>query len=231
MLWLLLDVTDKFFYEWFILGSIQIIPPLILLSFRGKDILDRLGLRERKNIIVFLIFLVSFLSIIASGKYLWNINVRTRIISSLLLAPIIEEIFFRGYLQENLKDILHTGSSSFLLSFKNSFESWLVKRHGEKIRRHTTLIIAVIITSVLFSLLHWPKYGIEEGFLIYPWILLGGFFFGVIMEYKKSITYPIILHSWHNSAFIFNKFSLNHLAISLVTGWMFILIYYCRKLA
>lgn len=104
---------------------------------------------------------------IDSGVFMKSINGSKSmflIFTLLILAPFLEETIFRGYL----------------------FKAW----------RHTRLGLSgtLIVTSVLFTLVHWGQYGwIQYVFLFALSVLLG-----LARERVGSIWVPIILHSANN---------------------------------
>jgi len=82
------------------------------------------------------------------------------LVVSCLLAPLVEEIVFRGYIQTAMVRVLPAS-------------------------------IGVLVTSVLFGLLHGPQYAIPIGLL--------GLCFGALRERFDSVAVGAVAHMVHNS--------------------------------
>lgn len=86
----------------------------------------------------------------------------------LLFAPVAEELFFRGVLQDSMKKKLTGGI--FFISFAN------------------------IVVSAMFALLHMPLWGVLHGGLVFVPSLM----FGLLYDRTQRVVYPIILHIVYN---------------------------------
>ncbi len=90
-----------------------------------------------------------------------------------ILAPIVEEIFFRGFLQEKIRNI------QVLLSGTKSIDSTVNK------------VMRIFLQAYLFSIGH-AHYKLIVG-------LLGGYF-GYLKEKTSSLLTPIAAHAYFNAA-------------------------------
>lgn len=138
----------------------------------------------------------------------------------IILFPLFEEIFFRGYLQGNFKIFFRMNEFSFLDVKKNSLKKKFKKSY-KKIgyRKLVTALLAVISTASLFSISHLLRYGLNEAFITYPVLFLAGLFLGVFMEVKMNIMFPIILHILWNASILTRRHS-----EFLITGILVVII-------
>ena len=105
-------------------------------------------------------------------------------ITSIILAPILEEIFYRYYLYE-------------------------------KIKSKTNIFLSVIITSIIFGIIHF--YGITG--------LISSIFIGIILQviyiYTNKLTNTIIIHAIYNLIIVILgllTLPVNHISISIFVG-------------
>jgi membrane protease YdiL (CAAX protease family) len=103
---------------------------------------------------------------------------------AMILAPIAEEVLFRGFLQERLEDIAH-----------------LLNRHTfVQLSKKTRDLFCDLIQSVVFGALHINN-KIEEAL---KWPLLislsaFGYFLSCLKRDKKTLVWPVAIHSANNA--------------------------------
>ena len=153
--------------------------PLVLIILK-KETLKDIGFR--KGVInisaLLLVFGLPILMIIAQIFVFHNpINIILNYAFFLfvIISPVTEEVFFRGFLQEKIQTISN--------------------------RRY----MAIIIVGLLFACIHLPRLFIgmySIGNLIFVFIL--GLMFGWVYSEGKSIVYPVMFHLlWNLSLSIF----------------------------
>ncbi len=163
----------------YLVQFILMIPFILWAShFKTQSWKETLGFRKvtLKSLGLWLLILAGFLVVqltvgalfnVKSGDFLQELNGSKHILLIfvfLILAPLLEEMVLRGYL----------------------FKSWRQTRLG--------LTGTLLVTSVLFTLMHWGQYGlIQYVFLFALSILLG-----LARERTDSLWVPIVLHSANN---------------------------------
>ena len=162
------------------LAQFILLLPFILWAshFKTQSWKETLGFRKftLKSLGSWLLILAGFLVLqilvgtlfqVQSGDFLQGLNGSKSallIFVFLFVAPLLEETVLRGYL----------------------FKAWRRTRLG--------LTGTLLVTSVLFVLMHWGQYGlIQYVFLFALSVLLG-----LAREYNGSLWVPIILHSANN---------------------------------
>jgi len=127
--------------------------------------------RPKFNINALALFIIPVISF-AGQVFLYNktphFYFEYSILNMLILGPVSEEIFFRGYLQEKLAG----------------------KMRGE----YSVLISATLFSLIHLPRLFVGLYTIPGVFVTF----LLGCMFGWSYSESKSIAYPIALHSWYN---------------------------------
>ena len=92
-----------------------------------------------------------------------------------LLMPIVEELIFRGVIQEQLYQAL-----------PKARDRWL------------TVSSANLVTSVLFVLAHWLFRDSLTALLVFP----ASLYFGWLYERHHSLTLPVLAHILANACFL-----------------------------
>lgn len=166
------------FREWDVLSTfyhILLFFPLILVLLK-KETLQGLGFRRGvyDTSSIFIILLFALIAAYSIWKYGATIQISYSFFLVALIAPITEEIYFRGFLQEKITPL-----------FKHS-------------------LIAILLAAILFWLIHLPCLSIgmyslaEFGFIF----VLGGLF-GWVYYDGKTLVYPILLHIAYNLVAVF----------------------------
>lgn len=134
----------------------------------NRDITERFGL-QRNNVIVLLIFTYSGLAI----AYFFDISK----VDLIFLAPLIEEIFFRGYLLGTLFESCHS-----------------------KGKRISCELKCISVTSLFFSLTHIFGHDPTQlsTYIQLLMVFLGGFFLGSLYVRSGTITWIFAAHMLHN---------------------------------
>ncbi|MCK9291501.1 MAG: JDVT-CTERM system glutamic-type intramembrane protease [Bacteroidales bacterium] len=126
---------------------------------------------------------IIFLYLFDVDDYLKNFNLLQKIILTILLAPIVEEIVFRGYIQT-------------IIGF--AFEKF---KKSNKI-----FWLPIIITSIIFSLLHFTAIktvNIYQTLFTVALALVAGLFAGYFKEKSNSLIPSINLHMFSNMGSFF----------------------------
>lgn len=121
---------------------------------------------------------VLLLAGLAAAGFLWfalrlvwgsiSVPPLTDILVYLLLAPLAEELFFRGVLQDFFR---------------------------KRIKSHIFVIsMANVITSLIFGIYHIPFWGTAHALLV----VIPSLAFGLLYDRTERLTYPIILHMVYN---------------------------------
>jgi len=157
--------------------------PLLIIKFQKEGVRQRFGLSEAHpriypTVLITLVFLALISALICQLRA--STGLRDSIILTIIIAPIGEEIFFRGYLQGNFE------------KFKGPDNS---KRAAA---------IAVVFTAVLFSYAHFMR-AETMPFLYFFGTFFMGLLFGYVMVLKRSIIFPILLHMMFNTAIIISQ--------------------------
>lgn len=160
---------------------VLILPILLLVSrFKGQTAAQTLGIQSfsMKQVMPWLGVLAVFLAVettaarvfnIEQGEFMEMLAGSKHLLLALVLvfaAPLLEELVFRGYL----------------------FRAW----------RHTRLGFSgtLLLTSVLFTLLHWGQYSLAQLSFVFTLALILGF----AREKSGSVLLPMLLHLGNNLA-------------------------------
>ena len=92
----------------------------------------------------------------------------------LLIAPVVEELAFRGLIQG--------------LLLRPRWGRW----------RAGPLSVANILTTLAFAASHWPR----GGALLAAGVMLPGLVFGYFRERHDGLWSPILLHAWYNLSLV-----------------------------
>jgi len=172
ILWLTSLATGFVYY---VLVSVSFVyeiavPPVIVRTIEKQNLTGRFGFQSWRKGILFYLILASILSIQFSVGMKWEA------LLAILLAPILEEFFFRGYL---------------LGSFKGK----------ETLQNPTRLIGSILLSSIIFSVSHvFVRYSPIDYVIAFSLGLLCGFVF----VFSRSIVYSVSVHMVFNFI-IFSK--------------------------
>lgn len=131
--------------------------------------LDQQNFRFETSILVSTSFLCLLFGSLDEFQFNWKI-----LIISILIAPILEELVFRGLIQSELLSLL--GNKPFL----------------------PTISLANILTSVAFISMHYFT-RLEIGVL---WLFIPSLLLGVLRERHNSVIIAIFFHAWFNLNYI-----------------------------
>jgi len=98
------------------------------------------------------------------------------IFTFVLFAPVAEELFFRGVIQDAI--FIKVQQKSFGITFDSLLG----------------LSVANLLTSIFFSLLHIPFWGVPHSLLVF----FPSLAFGFLYDKSGRLLYPIILHAIYN---------------------------------
>jgi membrane protease YdiL (CAAX protease family) len=141
------------------------------------------------------------------------------VFSALLIAPVLEEFIFRGYLTGYRKHFLFIIPQIIilfivlddyfililLLSALLIFLFYYDKRRSENIISNQLLYFSIFFTSILFSLIHYKNFQIDSlnfSLTLSLIAFLPGALFLAYVRYKKGLVYSILVH------FLFNLLTL-----------------------
>jgi membrane protease YdiL (CAAX protease family) len=141
------------------------------------------------------------------------------VFSALLIAPVLEEFIFRGYLTGYRKHFLFIIPQIiivFILLYDYFilillFSALLIflfyydKRRSENLISNQLLYFSIFFTSILFSLIHYKNFQIDSlNFSLTLSLLafLPGALFLAYVRYKKGLVYSVLVH------FLFNLLTL-----------------------
>ena len=128
---------------------------LLMLLFGYATVLTIVGVVFRMNPTFFYEFLLTP-STTENGPFIYKL---LNFFVTIFLAPVAEELYFRGY---------------------------LINRLGTK----RNLVSAVMISSLLFSLLHIESFFLPQFF--------SGMIYGLLYIKTQKLVFPMIIHSFHN---------------------------------
>lgn len=140
-----------------------------------------------RNKFVLLILLLPII-IAVVGSYYFSDFVKTfsmpenfwEIIILLIVSPLLEEICFRGLLQDIVA------------------KSMLYYKVGP--------VLVVLLPNILFTVWH---YHINSSYLYLLLVFLSGCIFGTVKILHHRLIYPILLHSYYNLVFLLMLFFVN----------------------
>jgi len=141
------------------------------------------------------------------------------VFSALLIAPVLEEFIFRGYLTGYRKHFLFIIPQIIilfivlddyfililLLSALLIFLFYYDKRRSENIISNQLLYFSIFFTSILFSLIHYKNFQIDSlnfSLTLSLIAFLPGALFLAYVRYKKGLVYSVLVH------FLFNLLTL-----------------------
>lgn len=175
--WVLLYILRKYeilstFYHLLLLFP-------IVLVFTRRETWESIGFR--RGDIKEGIYWFSVIAAVMIGRLLLNVyffdkslhfELTYPLFMCVILAPITEEIFFRGFFQEK-------------------FATKLTMKYGE--------YLAIVLASALFMVIHLPKFSIGMYSLLdLGGLFLLGLIFGWVYNEGDSLVWPIILHALQN---------------------------------
>lgn len=186
--WIFTKEPKLLFYATIYIGSffakaIVIIIMVILMMSRRENLDEALSLRApssgawKRFVMPFALFAIGMRIYYSFDPLIPNLPIRLifpeamligntiSVISVLIVAPISEELIFRGYIYNN---------------FRNSIGS----------------IPAILITSALFTLMHFPRFTFDPLFFVS--IFLTGTIFGILREKTGSVLVPMLFHAIYN---------------------------------
>ena len=180
--WVLLYILRKYeilstFYHLLLLFP-------VVLVFTKRETWGSIGFRRGDikegiywfSLIAAIIIGILLLNVYFRGKSL-HFELTYPLFTCAILAPITEEIFFRGFLQEK-------------------FATKLTMKYGE--------YLAIVLASALFMVIHLPKFSIGMYSLLDLGVIFWlGLIFGLAYNEGDSLAWPIILHAlWNVTTFV-----------------------------
>lgn len=190
-----IEITTKSFFDSVPMGmssqvGILIISVLLIYIFSKKRIIE-FSVRRVKiqqlirpiGLTVFLIIIRQLLSMIIEDEghqVAVSMSILQQLIFIVILASISEELLFRGFLQNMLSPI---------------------KSYGLKLLK-TRLSLPVIISGILFGLMHFAMIGTGASFSFVIQIVIAGMFLGMIAGYfqekHNNFSFAFIVHMTAN---------------------------------
>jgi membrane protease YdiL (CAAX protease family) len=180
------------YYKYYLLiqGALQLIGVMIFIYFiKNRTFKNLIKKTHRKWYLFALILGISFVFMQTPLKWIYNLLFGTEYsiayrfdglpkfknvnwISSILLIPIGEELFFREYIQNNLQ-------------------------------KKTNTIVAILLASLLFALIHSPYMNLilessKQDWHLFYLTIFGGIISGILYFKSKSIGPSIIFHIFWN---------------------------------
>ncbi len=179
-------------YQHFITSIIMLFSVYILFSvLKRVDLLERIRTENKFYIIpvvmgIVFVFLQPFLKVIyyqkvPEGFFLLKFSLEKlsnlSVLTSILIVPITEELFFRSYLQRELTKVYKPFIAIFLASF----------------------LFASIHVPIIFLFLEFSEFNMSQAYIA----LFGGLISGVMLYKSKSIGPSIIFHiTWNLTTWV-----------------------------
>lgn len=165
---------------------------IIVRSVEKQNLIKRFGLQSERLLILALLLIVSIFAVFEIGTNLWN-N-----FFSVVLSPIPEEIFFRGYVQGRFMKrdpkILRMMSRKMML----------VSTAG-----------SIFVSSLIFAISHYFRYSIIGILPMFSFGLLQG----IIFLLTGSILLPAMVHVVTN---LYNTGNFQYLPSTQILFWLFL---------
>ena len=185
-----IEFENYYKYYFLIQGFLQLIGVLIFIYFiKNRNFKNLIKKTHRKWYLFALILGISFVFMQTPLKWIYNLLFGTEyyiayrfdglpkfkninLISSILLIPIGEELFFREYIQNNLQ-------------------------------KKTNTIVAILLASLLFALIHSPYLNLilessKQDWHLFYLTIFGGIISGILYFKSKSIGPSIVFHIFWN---------------------------------
>jgi len=185
LIWYVITLTIygillNIFREYEILSAIyhiSLLFPLVLVVLKREKLRDigfRKGIFDESALILILgLPIMFFISQIFIFEGTISIVLGYSLFSSIIIASVTEEVFFRGFMQEKFYNTLN--------------------------RKY----LSIVIGAILFGLIHLPRLSIGmysiEGFIVS--FILGGLF-GWVYSEGKTLMYPVVFHALWNLAML-----------------------------
>ena len=169
-------MSEFYFVFFYLVGS-----SLLVIKLQKESLRQRLvSGKSRRRIYSIMCFILPLYPILLALVFYFQADIQfINYMAPIFLAPIGEEIFFRGYVQGNFE--------RFFKPYKN------------KKAKLIATSVAVVVTSLLFSLAHIFRYFKGEDSSIFSSTFFTSIiFYGSSMALYKSIFVPISLHMLQN---------------------------------
>lgn len=166
------------------------VPIITVKLVEKQSLVQRFGLQSSRFLILIFLVIVSTFATFVSGNASWDY------FSGIVLAPITEELFFRGYIQGKLMDRNFSDDLPTL--------SWKVLWRS--------ILIPVLVASTIFGISHIFK----DSLVGIPQHVVFGIIEGFLFLFTGSILFPIMFHMVNN---LYASWNVNGSPILFLPFW------------